>query len=76
MAASASVGPLILAAALDAAFPDAARRSWRWPFHKEPLVGGATQSFGLHLIAGLIVAVLPIYHLVQLGLGVCAVCAP
>ena len=41
------------------------RYSPRWPFHKEPVLG----NFGLHVVVGLLLTAVPIYHTVEMLLG-------
>ena len=53
-------GPLLFGALLMLATRERITqdKSLRYPFHKEPVVG----QFGFHLLAGLLAAVLPVYH--------------
>ena len=51
-----SAGPVLAGIALCAAAGD--RLSYRWPFHKERVVG----QFGLHVAMGLLMTVVPVYH--------------
>jgi hypothetical protein len=48
--------PVALALAL--AFVSGDRMSWRWPFHRERLLG----TLGLFLALGYLVCMLPVYH--------------
>ena len=59
VAAYLSVGPAIAALVLSVVMRD--RRSPRWPFHKEGIVG----SFGWHLFMCVMTIVLPTYHTVE-----------
>ena len=52
-----AVGPIVMGCAMLVIFND--RKSWRWPFHKDKVVG----SFGFHLVVGWMVAVWPVYLL-------------
>jgi len=54
-AAAVALGPLFVALLLHACEGD--RQSWRYPFHKERIVG----SFGLFCAAGLCVCAWPVY---------------
>jgi hypothetical protein len=54
-AAAVAIGPLFVAIALHLSEKD--RQSWRYPFHKERILG----SFGLFCAAGLFVCVWPVY---------------
>mmetsp|Transcript_9529 Transcript_9529/g.18067 ORF Transcript_9529/g.18067 Transcript_9529/m.18067 type:complete len:511 (-) Transcript_9529:134-1666(-) len=56
VAATVSYGPVIFAMAVCLLEGD--RMSWRWPFHKEPVVG----AFGLFFVLGWVACILPIYH--------------
>jgi len=52
--------PVIVAMLLCAAYGD--RMSWRWPFHKEKVIG----TFGFFLVLGWLGCILPVYHAVLL----------
>eukprot|EP00501_MAST-03F_sp_TOSAG23-6_P000030 GSMAST32.ASY1.ANO1.31.1 assembled CDS len=56
-------GPLVLAAILVVLTGD--KLSWRWPFHREVIIG----KFGMHLIVGFLVGVLPVFHIISLLLS-------
>ena len=56
VAAAVAYAPIGLALLLARLSAD--RMSWRWPFHKERLVG----TLGLFLLLGWAVCVLPVYH--------------
>eukprot|EP00937_MAST-01D_sp_MAST-1D-sp2_P000788 g788.t1 len=58
VAGAVAFGPIVVCAALHAL--RSARISARWPFHKEP---GA--KFGLHLVVGFAVGVMPVYLLIE-----------
>merc|ERR1712146_136730 len=51
-----SVAPIIVALLCCALSGD--RMSWRWPFHKEKLIG----TFGLFIVLGMLACVMPMYH--------------
>ena len=57
LSAMMAVGPIVMGCAMLVIFND--RKSWRWPFHKDKVVG----SFGFHLVVGWMVAVWPVYLL-------------
>ena len=46
LSAMMAVGPIVMGCAMLVIFND--RKSWRWPFHKDKVVG----SFGFHLVVG------------------------
>jgi len=58
VAALCAFGPILLAAVLMQVLGD--KKSARWPFHKEEVIG----KFGGHLFVGFMVGVLPAYHTV------------
>eukprot|EP00041_Stephanoeca_diplocostata_P013847 m.246154 g.246154 ORF g.246154 m.246154 type:complete len:433 (+) comp19488_c0_seq2:184-1482(+) len=60
VAALLAFGPILFAFALYVISGDS--QSMRWPFHKEPVLGGLHRSFGFNAAVGFLVAVLPVYQ--------------
>ena len=56
VAATVAYGPVF--AALAVAWASGDRMSWRWPFHKERIIG----AFGLFILLGFFACLLPVYH--------------
>eukprot|EP00036_Acanthoecidae_sp_10tr_P012435 CAMPEP_0206285448 /NCGR_PEP_ID=MMETSP0106_2-20121207/103_1 /ASSEMBLY_ACC=CAM_ASM_000206 /TAXON_ID=81532 /ORGANISM="Acanthoeca-like sp., Strain 10tr" /LENGTH=438 /DNA_ID=CAMNT_0053715965 /DNA_START=24 /DNA_END=1340 /DNA_ORIENTATION=+ len=73
VAAGLAFGPLVLGACLYELSGD--KQSPRWPFHKEPWLGGLHKSFGFNAAVGFSVGVLPVYHFATALLATCAACA-
>lgn len=71
--AALAFGPLVLGMILYIVSGDA--ESPRWPFHKEPVIGGLHQSFGFNASVGFIVGVLPVYQFATAMLATCSTCA-
>lgn len=53
-----TIAPILVALLLCVASGD--KKSWRWPFQKERVLG----AFGMFLLLGVLVCVVPMYHAV------------
>jgi len=67
-AAFVAYGPVLFALWLLVATGD--KLSLRWPFHHEDLIG----KLGLHLVLGMLIAVMPVYHTITAAFSQSAYC--